>query len=159
LRRIFFRQIARAQQRDERKQKRPQGHCDSNEQFEPNLHRWSKRENKNARKGIATSGVEFVQIFHFSGEKTKTPARALRRALPRPTTISRAARENKNARKGIATLVAPSSVAQVFGPERKQKRPQGHCDFNGAPNWLWRCVIVRENKNARKGIATKIDPR
>jgi len=63
-------------------------------------------------------------------------------------------RENKNARKGIATYsIAHASRASAVR-ERKQKRPQGHCDC--VRRWVPRCGIIhgRENKNARKGIAT-----
>jgi len=117
----------------------------------------------------------------ISREKTKTPARALRRLKLlglRPGT--KRARENKNARKGIATQAFPLFFAHNLLGERKQKRPQGHCDYNEdvdslpAPESSERkqkrpqghcdaidipgkvvIVFLRENKNARKGIATK----
>jgi len=38
--------------------------------------------------------------------------------------------------------------------ERKQKRPQGHCDFVYSINTSAWQIFARENKNARKGIAT-----
>jgi len=66
----------------ERKQKRPQGHCDKPFHF--------------YRIHIAHNGM----------------------------------RENKNARKGIATLVDGFIPMLIEVAERKQKRPQGHCDPN-----------------------------
>ena len=64
------------------------------------------------------------------GEKTKTPARALRLIAPRARFAPRPIRrENKNARKGIATF--------FFRGHSTPRR------------------FARENKNARKGIATR----
>jgi len=40
--------------------------------------------------------------------------------------------------------------------ERKQKRPQGHCDIRRMPRSSDSPEVLRENKNARKGIATRI---
>jgi len=63
-------------------------------------------------------------------------------------------RENKNARKGIATFGSPALERASVLHERKQKRPQGHCDLICNPHAANTRTSGRENKNARKGIAT-----
>jgi len=46
---------------------------------------------------------------------------------------------------------------QSTNHERKQKRPQGHCDFGYHQTFSALFNHPRENKNARKGIATNME--
>jgi len=90
---------------------------------------FAERENKNARKGIATPILRARSACGNRREKTKTPARALRRESP--------------------ARGSPRDCS-----ERKQKRPQGHCDEVPRDSAMAQKCSPRENKNARKGIAT-----
>jgi len=164
--------------RVERKQKRPQGHCDDAYALRGgkiSIRRENKnarkgiatdliqilsqvpgvqRENKNARKGIATGSDTPAQSHPPSPEKTKTPARALRLNDEHDTPFSAFVHERKQKRpQGHCDFSCSRLRCEPRTAERKQKRPQGHCD-------LRRGMLIgankqrRENKNARKGIAT-----
>ena len=92
------------------------------------VRRISRSENKNARKGIKTTSGRAERGNERERQKTKMPARALRRFKPTSLHAVVAKSENKNARKGIKTELGDFTVESQ---------------------------VTSENINARKGIKTR----
>jgi len=64
-------------------------------------------------------------------------------------------RENKNARKGIATVSARSSSCGAPHRERKQKRPQGHCDVSSTGRMLPAPLFREKTKTPARALRLK----